>query len=88
MATNKTFDVYSSLTTCLLRRVGGSKDITEFQAIGEGYVLVNIGLSLKTVAIDVVIYDFGTDKALVLQVTAESDSIALNIVSQIREVNI
>ena len=69
-------------------RVAGSKGIAEFQAVGEGYVFVDIGLSPEMVARDAAIFGFGTDEALQLQVTAESDSIALNIVSQIGEVKI
>jgi hypothetical protein len=69
-------------------RADGSKGIAEFQAFGEAYVLVDIGLSPEVVARDATIFDFGTDEALQLQVTAESDSIALNIVSQLGEVKI
>jgi hypothetical protein len=77
-----------SLDFTVACRVDGSKGIAEFQAFGEGYVLVDIGLSPETVARDAAIFDFGTDEALTLQLTAESDSIALNIVSQLGEIRI
>ena len=77
-----------SLNFTVACRQDGSKGVAEFQVFGDAYVRVDIGLSPEFVANDASIFDFGTDEALQLQLTAESDSVALNIVSQIGEITI
>jgi hypothetical protein len=69
-------------------RQSGSKGIAEFAIVGEGAIRVDGLLTPESLGNDSIVFDFGTDEALLLQVTAESDSPVLNIVSRVAEIKI
>ena len=69
-------------------RQSGAKGVAEFAVVGGGAVQVDGLLTPESLANDSIVFDFGTDEAVLLQVTAESDSPTLNIVSRLAEIKI
>ena len=69
-------------------RQDGAMGVAEFQIFGEGRVFVDGPLTPESFANDANLNTFGTDEPIVLQLTAESDNVALNIVSRSAEVRV
>ena len=84
---NSTIKNFSVDFTVVCRKAGAI-GVSDLQAFGEGFVRVDVGLAPETLGNDSPVVAFGTDEALSLQLTAESDTPVLNIVSQIAYIEI
>ncbi len=63
--------------------------VAEFQMFGEGRIFTDlVPLTPESFANDANLNTFGTDEPLLLQLTAESDAVALNIASRLAEIRI
>jgi hypothetical protein len=86
-ATNTTIKDFFLDFSVSCRQAGTAGD-AEFQIFGEGRVFVDGALTPESFANDDNLNIFGTDEPIILQLTAESDNVALNIVSRAAEVRV
>jgi hypothetical protein len=78
-STNRPF----TLDFTVVCRQDGAPGVANFKQFGEGTWRVDVGITPEFVAAVSQIQTFGTDEALSLQLTAESDTPVFNIISQI-----